>query len=518
MSPAEAQQNMYDVIIIGSGFGGSMVAHVLVSDGYKVLMIERGSWVSRGRHNWEKNGSVDLTPYYTLETPVRVIKGGNRKIMGLYSCVGGPSVFYGGVSFRFREADFHPSSEIRGDSEAEWPFDYHDLETYYTQAEHILSVAGIAFSDPTEPPRSQPYPQEPPALSHVSRRIYKAAEQLGLHPFHLPLAINYSDNGRQRCIACTTCDTFACAIEAKNDLATVVIKPLLRKGLDLISNMVVTQLQYKNGKIINVLAVDKKTMKRYTFHSKYVVLSAGALASPHILLSSGLQDLNPAGHLIGRFLMRHVNSIVFGIFPYVVDRENRFHKQIGINDFYFGHPQYDYPSGKLGSIQQVQTPPRGLIESQIYGPWGKLISTGVKLLAGLLTIAEDQPQFDNKIMIDRKTRDSFGLPQLYVRHKYSKRDLAANRILIRQAKRILRQAGAILFYIHHIRTFSHAVGTIRMGRDPKKSVLDPYCKFRGIKNLFVVDGSSLPTSAGLNPSLTIAANALRVAEYMKNII
>ena len=92
----------YDAIVIGSGFGGAMTAYQLVRAGMQVLMLERGDWVPRGPENWGIQGSVDLTPHYDKSSPVRVVSGGNKKVMGLYSCVGGPSVFYGGVSFRFR--------------------------------------------------------------------------------------------------------------------------------------------------------------------------------------------------------------------------------------------------------------------------------------------------------------------------------------------------------------------------------------------------------------------------------
>ncbi|MFQ5677814.1 MAG: NAD(P)-binding protein, partial [bacterium] len=106
------KKDEYDAIIIGSGFGGSMLAHELVNAGKNVLMLERGDWVARGEHNWEPNGSIDLTPHYSKETPYRVLAGGNANVMGAYNCVGGPSVFYGAVSMRLREADFEADSAI----------------------------------------------------------------------------------------------------------------------------------------------------------------------------------------------------------------------------------------------------------------------------------------------------------------------------------------------------------------------------------------------------------------------
>ncbi|RMG79663.1 MAG: GMC family oxidoreductase [Bacteroidetes bacterium] len=508
---------MYDAIIIGSGFGGTMTARQLVRAGKKVLMIERGDWVVRRPENWDLRGSVDLTEHYDKTSPLRVEKGGHKKVMGLYASVGGPSVFYGGVSFRFRAGDFEKNPAIAGDSGAEWPITYDDLEPFYSEAEQILRISGEAGTDPTEPPRSAPYPQGAPPLAGISEKVKSAAESLGLHPFQLPLAINYSDTSRPTCQHCTTCDTFACAISAKNDLATLVIPALIGQGMDLKTNMVVTQLNAKNGHIERVTAQDKKTGDTHVFRGRQVVLSAGALGSPHILLSSGLDEHNPGGATIGRYLMRHVNTIIFGIFPGAADKEGRFHKQLAILDYYWGHPDIKGPAGKLGSLQQMPTPPPGLVQNEVPGILGKWLSQGVRLLTGLLAIAEDQPQFGNFIRIDPHQKDRFGMPQPVIRHTYSARDKAAVGALVRPAKKILSRAGAVAHYVHPIRTFSHAVGTVRMGNDPKTSALDAFCRFRGIENLFVVDGSFMPTSAALNPSLTISANALRVGEHIARL-
>ena len=532
-----AQQTEYDTIIVGSGFGGSMVAHVLVNAGQKVLMLERGDWVKRGPHNWEPDGTVELTPYYTTETPYRVLTKGHKdfeeadyfsvvsailfsrqdySIMGGYHCVGGPSVFYGGVAMRLREGDFEPDPEVVEDARAEWPYRYADLEPYYDRAELILNVAGESGQDPTEPPRRNGYPQRLNGLSKNARILVEAATALDLRPFRLPLAINYaSNNGQPTCVECTTCDTFACSIQAKNDLATRVIPNLLRKGMELKTNTVVTRLVVENKRIAAVDCFDKTTGQRVQYRAKRFVLSAGAIASPHLILASGLQEYNPGGHTIGRYLTRHCNAITFGIFPQVTNREAEFNKQVGVHDFYFGHPSVSQPKGKLGGIQQLQAPPAGLIRKYMPAfPGNLIIKYILPRMIGLLVIAEDQPRPENHLWLDPSQKDRFGLPQLVIRHKHSKRDYAARAALVRQAKKILARAGAKLYYVHYINTFSHAVGTVRMGTDPENSALDAYCRFRGLDNFFVVDGSFMPRSSGVNPSLTISANALRVGEHI----
>jgi hypothetical protein len=223
-----------------------------------------------------------------------------------------------------------------------------------------------------------------------------------------------------------------------------------------------------------------------------------------------LERENPAGHLVGRNLMRHCNAIVFGIFPGRVNPRRQFHKQIGIHDFYFGHPLVHTPRGKLGTIQQLQTPPAALVKDELPRAFGRFVDPAVEHLTGLLVMAEDQPQFRNHVRVDWRERSEFGLPQLTIDHRYTQRDEYARDALVRQGKRIFRRAGAPVSYVHQIKTFSHAVGTVRFGEDPSTSALDPNCRYRGIDNLYVVDASFMPTSAGLNPSLTISANALRV--------
>ena len=506
--------NHFDAIVIGSGFGGSMTAYKLVNAGKKVLMIERGDWVKRGPENWEANQTLELTPQYDKNSALKVESGGNKPTMGQYSCVGGPSVYYGGVSFRFREEDFKPPQDITAESGAEWPIKYEDLETYYDEAERLLNISGEAGIDPTEPHRNQEFPQKTGELANVSQKIKASAQKLGLNPFHLPLAINYHDKTRKICQECTTCDTFACAINAKNDLATLIIPALIEKGMILRPNTIVTQLELSGSRVSGVKCKDKSNNEILNFSAEKVVLSAGAIGSPSLLLANELHKMNPGGQVIGRYLMRHLNAIIFGIYPGRADKEQRFHKQLAILDYYFGHPSMKTKLTKVGSLQQIPTPNPAIVENEVPGFFGKLLGKAVTLLTGLLAIAEDQPQFTNGITVDHSVKDKYGLPQSVINHKYSSRDEEALKLLINPAKKIIAGTGAITHYVHHIRTFSHAVGTVRMGNDPKTTALDGNCKFRGLENLWVIDGSFMPTSAAVNPSLTIAANALRVGEQL----
>lgn len=505
----------WDAVVVGSGFGGTMAAQALVHAGWRVLMIERGDWVRRGPHNWAPQGVGPLTSSYSLETPYRVLAGGERERIGAFECVGGPSVFYGGVSLRFRERDFEPAPEIAGASGARWPFGYDELEPHYAKAETLLGIAGEAGGDPTEPPRSGPYSHPPAALAPTSRRIWEAARSLGLRPFRLPLAFNHArTNGRAPCAACSTCDLFACAISAKNDLATAVLPGLLARGMGLRPRTVAVRLVADSGRVHALECVERDTGRRVSVEAGAFVLAAGALASPHLILASGLGALSPARAAIGRYLMRHQNVIVAGLFPRRPDPENQFHKQVGIHDFYFGHPEAGGPPGKLGGIQQLPTPPPELVKAHLPPGVGRAVAPLLSHVTGLLVMAEDQPRAENGVAIDPTQRDRFGLPQLMVSHRPSGRDVAAGEALVRQARRVLHRAGAVVTRLQPIRTFSHAVGTLRLGDDPASAPLDASGRFRGLENLYVSDASAFPTSAAVNPSLTIAALALRLGERL----
>jgi len=497
---------IWDAIVIGSGFGGALAALPLVQSGQRVLMIERGGWVGRGPDNWGAYGAGLITPHYTADAAFRVSAGRGEYRASAWNCVGGQSVFYGGASYRFRESDFEHNADVVGDSGAEWPFRYDDLEPYYARAENLLGVAGSP-GPRFEPARSTPFPQAPPPLTPSARRIAEAATRLKLTPSRIPLAISYAASGNRRaCIMCGSCDGYACASESKNDLATGVIPNLLRQGLTLRANTVAVRLRVRSDRVTGVECVNRVTGERELFRAERVLLAAGTLATPHLLMASDLAKVNRAGHAVGRYLTRHRNAVILGAFTRPPNPTAEFDKQIAILDLY----------ESAGSIQQL-TPPAGLVKA--YLPPG-LRAPAVRLTShalGLLVIAEDQPRADNSVTVTWKSTDRYGLPALRVNHTYSERDERLAKVLVGQARAILREAGAVFTVARPIQTFSHALGTVRMGGDPETAPLDAFGGYRGLENLFVVDGSALPRSAGLNPSLTIAANALRIGSHLAAI-
>jgi len=505
----------FDTIVIGSGFGGVMAAYPLVMAGERVLMLERGDWVERGPHNWEINSAHELSDHYCPDTAYAVDDARRKRQGGSFHCVGGPSVFYGGVALRLREQDFDPGPAIVTDSGAEWPFGYDELAPFYDWAETLLGVAGDDRDDPTAPARDAPYPQAPARFTPPAQRVADAARRLGLKPFPLPLAINYApSDDRAACTLCCTCDGFACAIGAKNDLATGLIPMLQAAGMALRANTVAVQLSVEHGRVSGVQCVDRRSGASTTLRAGRVVLAAGTLATPHLLLASGLDRSSPAASAIGRYLTRHNNLLTLGVFARPTNPGRDFHKQVAIHDFYFGAPGVDPSIGKLGCIQQITAPGPDFVRRILPAPIGHIAAIGVPHVLALLSIAEDQPVASNFVSIDQANRDELGLPTLRIRHRYTRRDVAAGRALVQQSRRILREAGALFSMMHDLRSFSHAVGTVRMGQDEATSPLDDRGRFRGLDNLYVADGSALPTSGGVNPSLTIAANALRIGTLL----
>jgi choline dehydrogenase-like flavoprotein len=509
----------WDAIVIGSGFGGSAVAFKLASAGARVLVIERGRWVDRDDTAWDSR-AIQIERKYKSGTPYEVDERRGRELTYPDDAVGGKSVFYGAASFRLRREDFATHDRfVSGSPEPvppNWPIAYEDIEPFYSEAESEIGVAGVADLDPNEPPRSSDYESAPPPFGSSARLIANSARALGLNPFPMPLAINFvADRGRTKCQMCMTCDLFPCKVCAKNDLAVTLLPKAQGSGATVREKTIARRLVHSGGRVHEIECVDIESGEQYNITCDVCVVSCGAIASTALLLHSGLQHVEPNGRLLGRYLMRHCSGIVIGIFPFKTNPERQFHKQLAITDFCLGHPERD-PKGPWGMIQALQTPPPEFVaETAPYPkPIGWIGSKTLPYHAYLLCMAEDIPQFDNCVVIDESRTDDFGLPLTRVFHRYLDRDLQARRGLWREAARILRKAGSLIRFRMPIHTYSHALGTARFGTDPELAVLDRWCRFFGLDNLFVVDGSYMPSSGGVNPSLTIAANGLRVGEYL----
>ncbi|MFQ5551358.1 MAG: GMC oxidoreductase, partial [Gemmatimonadales bacterium] len=483
---------------------------------HSVLVLERGRWVDRDDSAWDTR-AIQVEGKYRTKSPYDANQWIGRSLLQTNEAVGGNSVFYGGASFRMRAEDFSDERHAPELSDyyryARWPLGYDDFEPYYTQAEDILGVAGIDSADPTEPPKNSGYKQQPPVFSLPARTVAEAGVALGLKPFPIPLAINFQDSGARQCVECLTCDLYPCKVCAKNDMAVAVLPRAQAAGATVSPFSIVKSLARTGSRITSVSYIDANTREEQSVSCDVCVLSAGAINSTKLLLASGLNDIEPNGRMIGKYLMRHCSGIAMGVFGHETNPERRFHKQVAFTDFYHGHPNGRGPAGPWGMIQGLQVPTPEFISMAPF-PLGWIGAKSHKYHNYLLCMAEDAPQESSCVDLSRNRVDPYGIPIASVTHHYLPHDRALRRALLREASRILREANAILRLRKTINTFSHALGTCRFGEDPEHAVLDINCRVHGTDNLFVIDSSFMPTSAGVNPSLTIMANALRVCDHM----
>lgn len=504
----------YDLIIVGSGAGGGTLAYVLADTGKKILILERGGFLRRSKDNWD---AYKIFRDQLYNTPERWLDAGGKEFRPKqYYFVGGLTKFYGATVIRFRREDFGEVRHVDGISPA-WPIDYEDMEPYYAEAERLYLAHGLRGEDPTEPPASGPYPHPP--ISHEPRiqEISDGLAALGLHPFHLPLGImlNESDRDNSPCIRCDTCDGFACLLDAKADAETVCVRPALKHGnVTLMTNTEVTRLETAGSgrSVSSVEAVRNGEPLR--FKGDVVVLSAGAINSAVLLLRSR-SDKHPDGLAnssgrVGRNVMFHNNCAMLALTPF---RKNPtvFPKTLCVNDFYFNDPfdpDYGYPLGDIQLLGNLTKETLKAVQPIVPMPMVKYIAEHI---VSFWQSTEDLPLPDNRVEV---------LPDGRVRVGYRTTNGKSLHRLVARSKQILKRLGYKFFLTRRSgpETVGHQCGTVRFGADPSTSVLDPFCKAHDLENLYVVDSGFFPSSTALNPTLTVSANALRVADHLKGIM
>lgn len=479
------------------------MAYALRNAGAKILIIERGDFLPQEPQNWDPEQAYFKSRYKTNEKWYD--RTGKDYRPGVHYFVGGNTKVYGAALPRFRAEDFDVLEHEDGVSPA-WPFSYDDLEPYYAQAEQIFKVHGQAGQDPTEPPRSSPYPFPPVAHEPYIADLATRLEQQGLHPFYYPMGIDLRDGGR--CIRCATCDGFPCQVHAKSDAETCCVRPALESpDVTLWTKTFARRLLTDpTGRNINALEVEKDGAN-LVVHAKAFIVSCGAVNSAALLLRSA-NDKHPLGlanssDQVGRNYMVHNNSGLVAIDP---KRRNDvvFQKTLAINDFYLEGPNWPYPMGNLQLLGKVRAPMVAAAKPRVPR---MILNAMTNRSIDWWVMSEDLPDPANRIRVTGKGK---------IQVQWTPNNLAAHRKLSEAATTMLKEAGYPLVFVEPmgIATNSHQCGTIRCGRDPSTAVLDPYCKAFDLDNLYVVDSSFFPSSAAMNPALTIAAQALRVAAQM----
>jgi choline dehydrogenase-like flavoprotein len=493
----------FDVIIIGSGAGGGTMAWALAATGARILLLERGDFVPQEAENWDPEAVWKRLRYQTRE---RWLDEGGREFRPYtHYNVGGNTKFWGSVLYRLRREDFEEVPHVDGVSPA-WPIDYDTLAPYYERAEQLYQVRGEVGSDPTEPPRG-PYPY--PAVPHSGGMVEIVARLrgLGLHPSPLPLGL-IGPGAPGGCILCNTCNSFACRIHAKSEAEVCAVRPALTSASVTLWTNTCARRLVTNGTGTRVTGVEiEQSGVTSTVQAPIVVVSCGAVNSAALLLRSGgpahANGLANSSGLVGRRYMAHLATMMQGFHPF---RKNStvFQKTVAINDFYLSGPGVPYPLGQIqsqgrthGVMAQTVVPS---IPLWAYNAW---VERGVDWLA----MSEDLPDENNRVTV---TPD--GQIQLF----YRPNNLGAHEALVAETRRILRRLGfwLVVAHSHGARNTTHQCGTLVFGTDPQRSVLDPFCRAHDVENLFVVDASFFPSSAAVNPGLTIAAQALRVADHI----
>jgi choline dehydrogenase-like flavoprotein len=485
--------------VIGSGIGGATVAHALAERGVDVLVLERGERLPREPQNWSPR-AVFLERRYKPQE--RWLDGSGRSFApGVHYVVGGNSKVYGASLPRFREHDFDAVEHREGTAPA-WPFSYADLEPYYAEAERIYRVHGEAGEDPTAPWRSGPFPF--PAVEHEPY-VADLAERLraqGVTPVSNAMGVDLRDGGD--CVRSPTCDGFPCPRGAKSDAETCAIDPALASGHARLATSVRVRRIVTDGSGRNVrhLVADSPDGAVEITGGRFV-LAAGAVNSAALLLASA-DHKHPRGlangsDLVGRNFMMHNNAHIVAV---DIDRRNDviFQKTLGINDWYRDGGD-GYPLGSMQLIGKVQGVMMKSAAPRVMPR--VLLDRVARRSVEWLIMAEDLPDPDNRVLLDGAGR---------ITTARRARGLETHRRLLRRAKRLLRSVGydAILTQHFDISMNSHQCGTVVAGTDPATSVLDPWCRAHEVSNLWVVDGGFFPSSAAMNPALTIAAQALRV--------
>jgi choline dehydrogenase-like flavoprotein len=520
---------LWDVVVIGGGMGGGILTSVLAAQGWRVLVLERG----RPRVALPKvklAEKIKRVLFATDEEKIRSARGRwpyrlsikrGRRFFDFYppmgSGAGGSSAIYGAALERFQPEDFTGcavEAGVRPLLPTSWPIDYPAFEPYYAQAEALLGVCGTR--DPLHG-YDNAVLRPPPKLSERDAALYQSFQDLGLSPYRLHVGIEYRPG-------CTECVGAVCPRECKSEGYSRGLKPALQSGrVTMLLDCHVQRLDTEDGAVSTVHA-DVAGRKRQ-FRGRIVVLSAGALNSPVVLLNSRTAEFpNGIGNqndLVGRGLMFHISDF-FALWS------DKTLDPIGPKKTLSSRAFYSHDRQKLGGFQSVGI---AISVGQIAGFLDDWIRRNIALrlhatailtraIASLVvhyfkdaslfaTIMEDFPYRDNRIVADPARPSGFYID--YEKAPELRRRIATMRRLVKTALKPLRPH---LLSADDNLNFGHPSGTCRFGTDPAVSVLDPDTKVWGTKNLYVVDASFFPSCGGANPSLTIAANALRVGEII----
>lgn len=485
-----------EIIIIGSGIGGSTMAAALAPTGRNILILERGERLLDSPECRDAGAIFGRGHFRPKET---WLDGSGREFNpGNYYLVGGNSKFFGAVLIRYRQEDFGRLRHLGGTT-AGWPIAYDEIEGDYQAAETLFRVRGTSQEDPSEPPHSGGYPFPPvpdePAIADVRRRL----QAVGLHPSSLPLGV---DLDRWLARSQSPWDAFPDSVGGKSDAESVGLAEALKHANVTLATgtRALRLIAGRDGRITGVEV--EREGRRQILEAPLVVLSAGAVQSAALLLASADADrprgLANSSDQVGRNFMNHNCSAVLAVHPF---RRNDavYQKTLMLNDFYLTGGEGGTPLGNIQLLGKISGPILAA-SSPLPTPMANWIA---RRSVDFYAMSEDLPNPESRVTVEDGQ----------IRLDWKRSNWEAHLALVKKLKSVLRKAGfpIVLSSAFDRRTPSHQCGTARMGDDPASAVVDSYCRSFDHPNLFIVDASVLPTSAAVNPALTIAALALRSA-------
>lgn len=541
----------FDAVVIGSGAGGSAATRVLATNGLKVCVLEAGNNYFPGLDD-PAGLHAPLFSSDELKLSARgLIKQqsdieprsfranglvGERTFIGnvnaLPKTVGGGWVHADMKTPRFQSFDFQLGSLIGNQytdaNFADWPLDYDELEPYYAAMERLIGVCGEEGADPHATPRSGPYPLPAGPAMYGANVLSEGARSLGLQPFPYPCAqLSRPYRGRPACNDCGFCSGYGCPIHAKGSPpVTLMREALLTGNVQLRFNCIVTKLETSgDGKKITGINYIDPEGNPDSVTGAVVMLAASPIESARLcLLSDSIgPGLGNSSGAVGRNLMFHHQTISLGVYPQRFHGERGKSVTTGITDWR-GVP--NDPAKPLGGIVEFGVNSERISDMLTYASLG-IRGTRLKAFlrgtpfggraAVLIMQGEDAPQLANRVDLDPVLKDVNGIPVPRVTYQPHAFELAAREFYGPKMIALHGAAGAQFAFVAPLYdgnatpSSSHIMGTLRMGANPATSVVDTFCKFHDIENLYSVDGAPFPTSSGYNPTLTIQALASRTA-------
>ncbi|WP_171654575.1 GMC family oxidoreductase [Paenibacillus foliorum] len=507
------QSQPIDVIVVGSGACGGLVAKELSDHGFSVIMIESGKRFqpSVDLSNSEANsGKIQWTE-------PRVYTGKHQVIPKSGMGVGGGTLPWLGLMPRFHQADFKTySSEGVGE---DWPLTYDDLAPYYLKIERDFGVAGDCgpFS-----PESYSLPMPAHRMSWHAQVLAEGARKAGAHPFVPPTAINSVEyDGRPACIYCGWCGS-GCPTGAKATSQGTYLAKAEAAGVQVISEAFVHRVNYdpSAGRVTGVAYLDSAG-KEHEVSARLVILTAHAMETPRLLLLSACptfpDGLANSSGTVGKYLLSHPTWQVFGTFDEPINAYKGFQMgQVMVQDYYKPNPRNDYARGFV-LLSYMMTPVTyANLSGDFVGADFKQFLSDYSHTAAWWAHAEGLPSETNTVTLDPQVKDHRGIPVARLTTEWLDNDIKVAAAGRDKAAELMEASGARKVRVG-LNYGAHAMGTCRMGNNPASSVVNEYCQSHDIKNLFICDTSVFVTGSGLNPTLTAMAIASRAVDYIATI-